>query len=588
MTWLHRRIVDLFTALAAWYYRRKFGAAARQLGRTPQPESAGQRGLVAIEIDGLGYTYLRQAIKAGTMPYLARLIATRRLRLARWRCGLPSTTPASQAGIFYGNNWDIPGFRWYDKRSGESIMCKLPGVVRAIQERVSEGRTGLLRGGSSYTNMFDGDARLALFTLSATGRDRFFENVRGFGFLVLFALSPGRLLRVVSLSFWTWLVYVGKRAAVWLRARQPVSHFTFLGPIFEIANNVVFREVTTFSVMLDIYRHMPAIYACYTGYDEIAHHFGAGSPEALRALRSLDNQVRDIDRIRQTYQAGEYDLLILSDHGMTPSVPFLAAFGLSLEQFVAERTGQEVHAGEGEDEGLPEGRARFLVDEIRALEAGHRGQIPTRLLQATRRRLEDRLLAEALEGEWDLSRRGEIAVRSSGSLSHLYFEVTPRQMDLGEIALLYPQLLPGLVAHTGVGLVAGRDGDQTILTSKLGTLWIGPDGERLEGQDPLAGYESREWAVEQMVRLVSFPHAGDLVLLGAWDGERVISFENQIGTHGGLGGPQTQPFLAYPPGVPLCVAEIENAEQVYAQLAAIYIPPDDSAEEGVEPEDSAV
>ena len=129
MIWLHLRIVDFFNALAARYYRRKFGAAARQLGRTPHPDGAGQRGFVAIEIDGLGYRYLRQAIRTGAMPYLARLITTRRLRLARWRCGLPSTTPASQAGILYGNNWDIPGFRWYDKRSGESIMCKLPGAV---------------------------------------------------------------------------------------------------------------------------------------------------------------------------------------------------------------------------------------------------------------------------------------------------------------------------------------------------------------------------------------------------------------------------------------------------------------------------
>lgn len=570
MIWLHLRIVDLFNALAAWYYRRKFGAAARQLGRTPHPDGAGQRGFVAIEIDGLGYRYLRQAIRAGTMPYLARLITARRLRLARWRCGLPSTTPASQAGILYGNNWDIPGFRWYDKRSGESIMCKLPGVVRAIQERVSEGRSGLLRGGSSYTNMFDGDARLALFTLSAMGRDRFLENVRGFGFLVLFLLSPGRVLRVVGLSLWTWLVYVGKRAAAWLRARQKGVHFTFLGPLLEIANNVVFREVTTFSVMMDIYRQMPAIYASYTGYDEIAHHFGAGSPEALRALRALDNQIRHIDRIRQTYQAREYDLYILSDHGMTPSVPFRAAFGLSLEQFVAERTGQQVHAGEGEDEGLPEQRARFLVEEIRGLEARRRGPIPSLLLQATRRRLEEELLAQALEAEWDLSRRGEIAVRNSGSLSHIYFQVTPRQMDLGEIALLYPQLLPDLVGHAGIGLVAGRDGEQVVLTSERGTLWVGPEGERLQGEDPLAGYEGRDWALGQVVRLVRFPHAGDLVLLGTWDGEQVICFEEQVSSHGGLGGPQTQPFLAYSADVPLCAGDIGNAEEVYEQLRAVY------------------
>jgi hypothetical protein len=115
MTWLHRWIVDLFNALAAWYYRRKYGAAARQLGRFPHEEEEGRRGFVIVEIDGLAYDYLRQAIRQGYMPYLARLLRERRLRLARWRCGLPSTTPASQAGILYGNNWDIPGFRWYDK-----------------------------------------------------------------------------------------------------------------------------------------------------------------------------------------------------------------------------------------------------------------------------------------------------------------------------------------------------------------------------------------------------------------------------------------------------------------------------------------
>ncbi|HSR34820.1 MAG TPA: hypothetical protein VLY63_29985, partial [Anaerolineae bacterium] len=142
MIWLHRWIVDLFNALAAWYYRRKYGAAARHLGRAPLEEE-GRRGFVIIEVDGLAYDYLRRALHEGHMPYLARLLLGRQLRLVRWRCGLPSTTPASQAGILYGNNWDIPGFRWYDKTTGDSIMCKMPGTVRAIQDRIAAGRPGL-------------------------------------------------------------------------------------------------------------------------------------------------------------------------------------------------------------------------------------------------------------------------------------------------------------------------------------------------------------------------------------------------------------------------------------------------------------
>ena len=221
MTWLHRWIVDLFNALAGWYYRRKYGVAARQLGWLPHEEEKGRRGFVILEIDGLAHSYLQQAVREGYMPYLARLLLGRRLRLARWRCGLPSTTPAAQAGILYGNNWDIPGFRWYDKATGDSIMCKLPGSVRAIQERIAAGRAGLLRGGSSYTNLFDGDARLSLFTLSALGRHRLFENVRGLGFLVLFALSPLRVPWMIGQSLWSWLAYVAKRFASWVRPAPP-------------------------------------------------------------------------------------------------------------------------------------------------------------------------------------------------------------------------------------------------------------------------------------------------------------------------------------------------------------------------------
>lgn len=572
MTWLHRRIVDLFNALAAWYYRRKYGVAARQLGRHPPDEEEGQPGFIILEIDGLAYVYLRQALRAGYMPYLHRLLLARRLRLARWRCGLPSTTPASQAGILYGNNWDIPGFRWYDKVTGDSTMCKLPGAARAIQDRIAAGRAGLLRGGSSYTNMFDGDARLSLFTLSALGRHRLFENVRGLGFLILFGLSPLRVVRVIGLSLWTWLVYVVKRFASWVRLRPRGSHFTFLGPLLEIFNNIIFREVTTFSVMVDVYRGMPAIYAAYTGYDEIAHHFGADSKEAFRALRELDKQIRRIDRIRQLYVQREYDLYILSDHGMTPSVPFRWAYGQTLQQWLAELTGHEVETGEssGESEGLQEARIHFLLDEIRGLEARRHRTLSAQLLRATRQRLEERLLAEALASDWDLSRRGDIAVRNSGSLSHVYLNVTSRPMDLSEVALLYPALLESLIAHEGIGLVAGRDGQDVVIAGRTGTLWMGPDEKRLQGQDPLGPLPYPDWAAEQVARIVRFPHAGDLILLGAWDGERVISFEEQVATHGGLGGPQDWPFLAFPPGGSLAARGIENSEQIYTRLIAVY------------------
>jgi hypothetical protein len=572
MPWILRWIVDLFNSLAARYYRRKYAAAARHLGRPPQEED-GRAGFIIVEIDGLAYHYLRQAIKQGYMPCLARLLTGRKLRLARWRCGLPSTTPASQAGILYGNNWNIPGFRWYDKQAGSSVQCKLPGSVRAIQERISAGRAGLLRGGSSYTNMFDGDARLALFTLSALGRNRLLENVRGFGFLVLFGLSPLRTLRILGLSLWTGLVYVAKRVGALLRPSSP--HFRFLGPLLEILNNVIFREVTTFSVMVDIYRGMPAIYAAYTGYDEIAHHFGADSREAFRALRGIDKQIRQIDRIRQLYRRRHYDLYVLSDHGMTPAISFRTAFGQTLEEWIAAHTGHDVSGPEVEGEELPAARAYFLLDEIQGLEARSL-RLPSawhprrRLLQAIRRRLEEELDAERAEAEWDLSRRDDVVVRCSGSLAHVYCNVTPHPLDLSEVAVLYPGLLEGLLGHAGIGLVAGREGDQVVMFGPEGTLWVGGEQQRQEGLHPLVNLPDPAWAAGQVARVARFPQAGDLILLGAWDGERVVTFEHQVATHGGLGGPQDWPFMAFPPQRSMGPRAIQNAEEVYTRLVQTY------------------
>jgi hypothetical protein len=566
MSWLPRAIIDLLNSLIAWYYRRKYGAVARRLGRAPDDHD-GRRGFVILELDGLAYQYLRQALKRGAMPYLARQVQKRRLRLARWRCGLPSATPSSQAGILYGDNWDIPGFRWYDKATGNAVLCKLPADVRAIQNRVSAGRQGLLRGGSSYANMFDGDARLALLTLSAVGRDRLLENVRGLGFAVLFLLSPLRVLRALGLSLATWLAYLVKLVAAALSPGRPLSLW---GSLTQVLTNVLFREITTFSVMLDIYRGMPAIYASYSGYDEIAHHFGVDSREALRALRGLDAQVRQIDRIRHLYRHRRYDLYILSDHGLTPSVPFRDTAGRSLPEFVAAHTGQDVLGG-GDVRGSEAlGRIYAILDEIRGLEARPNGPVVSLLLELARQRL-DRTQSSSLLAEWDLSRRGEVVVRSSGPLSHLYFTVTVQPMALSEVTLLYRALLEALLDQDAIGLVVGREGDDIVIAGHTGTLRLGPGGQRLVGKNPLRAYADPGWAVEQIERLARFPHAGDLILFGAWDGKRIVTFEEQLATHGGLGGPQDWPFLARTARDRPSVEGVRNAEEIYSWLAGAHM-----------------
>jgi hypothetical protein len=569
MTWFTRKIVDFFNALANFYYSRKYAAIAERMGLEESHVNAHKRGFIIVQIDGLAYDHLVEAIAKGHAPHMKRLLEKRALKLARWRCGLPSTTPAAQAGIMFGNNFDIPAFRWYEKESNTSMVCKLPRLVKIMQDRISRGRRGILQGGSSYVTMFDGDARLSLFTLSAINSQRFFESVRGVGFLLLFLLSPLRVLRVILLSLWEYLVDLGKR---FVALFVPGYHrpFNVLSPFLQIITNVVFREIQTFACLIDIYRGMPAIYTNYYSYDEAAHHFGIGSPEALKALRGIDNQIKQIDRMRTQYRKRDYDLYILSDHGLSPSIPFKKAYGRTLGQYITEQIGEGIFTDEREDEERPSAvKALFLLKELKGIE-GRLSKRGARLMQAAYRFVDKRLVIDDEDESWDLSKRGDIVVRSSGSMSHVYFNIAPRPMNLSEIALLYPELLNRLIAHEGIGLVVGREEGETVIVGKDGTLTLN-EGVEVRGRNPLLSLPEPKLAASQLRQLTSFPHSGDIIIFGAWrGGGEVICFEDQVASHGGLGGPQDYPFIMYPSKLNLDLESVTNAKDLYPHFA-VYL-----------------
>ena len=76
------------------------------------------RGLVVIHIDGLGYDYLQKALAGGYLPFVKGLLENEDYEVLPYRCGIPSTTPYCQAGILYGDNAEIPSYRWWDKQAG--------------------------------------------------------------------------------------------------------------------------------------------------------------------------------------------------------------------------------------------------------------------------------------------------------------------------------------------------------------------------------------------------------------------------------------------------------------------------------------
>ena len=84
------------------------------------------------------------------------------------------------------------------------------------------------------------------------------------------------------------------------------------------------------------------------------------------------------------------------------------------------------------------------------------------------------------------------------------------------------------------------------------TLVIGASGRRnldsgeVDGDDPLGPFGPE--AIVMVAKAAGYSNAADLMVNSLYDEERdeVAAFEHQVSSHGGLGGPQTHPFVLHP------------------------------------------
>jgi hypothetical protein len=482
----------------------------------------------------------------------------------------------------FGNRHDIPGFRWYEKESGRVVHGRSPDHMQAVRERVSRGHPGILEGGSCYVSMFDGDADVALFTMSTIRPQLFFESVRGLGLFLLFFLSPFRVLRLAALVVGRYLTRLALRLVALVRP-SVLNPFDVISPLVYAISDTILTEVQTFGVMLDIYRRAPAIYANYNTYDEVAHHVGPDHAAALRVLHAVDNQIRQINRMRARYRRREYDLYILSDHGNTAAVPFSWRSGTTLGQYIAAQVGEELSVDEHEAIYAPSAeKTRYLLRELEGLE--RRLSPRLRRVLARARLYVDRRLPSDQAPDYDLERRHDVVVSASGPLAHVYLNVSRRPLDLIETMPPYPHLLDRLLSNPGIGAIAGRAGEQTMVLGQDGGMLVLGGGDRVtEGPHPLAPYGDPAYAAAQLHQLTHFPHAGDLIIMGAMEAaDRVVTFEKQVATHGGLGGPQVQPVIAWSPESPLVPETLNDPVDVYRHFARLYLEPgpDDEPESG--------
>ena len=532
-----------------FYYRIKYFPFQQERRRRREDP---RRGFVVIQIDALALEDLERALAKGYMPHLKRLLLREKWELRRYPAGLPSATPAAQAAIFYGTKANIPGFRFYEKRERRMIIGSQPAAVQFMRDRLPA--EGVLRGGSSYVNIYDGGADRAVFTLAARKPQPFLEKMGGSRILLLTLLHPIRLLRMVLASIIEYLREERDRLLSQMRGQS--TYYWWYLPFMHIGANVLLRELQTLAVLLDIYIGTPAIYSTYNVYDEFAHHFGPSSTTALKSLRAIDRRIAEIRRMLRRVPGRPYDLYILSDHGQTPAVPYRVRYGETLGETVisASKHGVYTMANIG-GYGPAQETMDFLVRELEEVAGASRAPTRSVALRIGRWLRQQYSVFPLVAETVRVSPEEKLVVTYSSSLAHVYWTEHDSPIpydgireDAERRALYY-----FLVAHGGIGLVVTRMLDGAHVESDAGRGLLSPDGEIeiLAGSDPLAPYAETPVERRAIVQLAQQPNAGDMVLFGAYDAEQdvCICFDDQVGAHGAMGGRQFWPFVLTPPGL---------------------------------------
>ena len=530
------------------------------------------RGLLLLQIDGLSLPTLRKALNRGRMPTVTAMLAKGSHNLFGWHCGIPSNTPAVQAGVFYGDRDNVPGYRWFDRAKQEIRVVSNPEHLRELEKRVADsGSEPLLAGGSCINTFMSGGASKRLMTVTALGENPSQRRDGERADFNLFFLSPNAYTKAVLASLWDYSAGLVMSVAGLFVKSRPRLIFSIKRLAQRTLANAFLRDLSFYWMKMDMVRGVPVIYSNFVGYDDIAHYTDPDSLDAQLSLAAFDRRLRTLRRRARRQSPIRYEIVLFSDHGQTPSIPFRLLYGKTIAQLMTEMLdralGRESELSFKRPGTFSPDRSYTLalLRELEEVGPDALGWV------ANRGR---RVLARVTEGTdpVDVAGTGEtkpgIVVCVSGSLAHIYFTDHAEPLMLEDIMATYPGLVDELVNHPGVGFVAAsrRFGDAVALcVDGVRNLVTGEMGE---WNDPLAQVEDKKlWAAE-LAQLMSYRDCGDLVINGAWlaDRKRIVVMEEQVSSHGGLGGPQTEPFILLPADWNVTDLDLDSPESLHRLL----------------------
>ncbi len=529
-------------------------------------------GVIMLEIDGLSINTLKKAIDKGMMPTIKSWIDNETHNLKQWETDLSSQTGASQAGILHGNNENIVAYRWVEKENNNKIIVsgKLSDAPE-IEKKITDGR-GLLVNGISIANMFSGDSKYSALTSSRLGGiSRIYNKT-----LHTIFLDAYNFPRIFVLFLWDILVEFKSQIMHRLKNIQPRLRRTVVYAAVRAGANVVLREATTEILTSEILTaNIDTAYATYMGYDEIAHHSGVQDNDVWGVLKQIDVQ---INRLQSAIDMSErdYKLVILSDHGQSNGATFKQRYGITLGNYVRRLLPDDLKMFKSEynidhfrDALLPENKQLKSIKErvetvrddlfeenesLQNLRDGIDKRKPAiifeneqyeNLREKYSNSLEYITGHESIEHSTKKAKDSELIVLGSGNLGLIYLTQWKQRLTYEEIVMLFPDLIPGLVKHSGIGFIMVNSiTNGGMVIGQNGIYYL--DNDKIVGENPLEDFGKN--AARHLKRQNSFENMPDILVNSFYDAKNneVCAFEELIGSHGGLGGDQTKPFILYP------------------------------------------
>lgn len=499
--------------------------------------------LLFIEFDGLSIDVLQRAVREGYMPTVKRWMDSGQYILTPWEPDLSSQTSASQAGILLGSNQNIPAFRWWDKGRGQLMVSSSMSTAQLLESELSSGDGLLVHDGGSRFNVFSGDAPDAMATFSKVSSSKLGKNAAYLAYLV----NPYLLPRTIGL----FLADCGREVIQRIQQRRknelPRGHRGFKYMLVRAVTTTVMLEGGRFVATADIQKGIPSAYYTFFSYDEVAHHSNIRSTDGLKVLRVMDQMLEGLERAAQSAPRPVH-LFLLSDHGQSQGATFLQRYGKTLDDLVEELMGEGANVAAVMDS--QEALGNISMTLAQAINSdGRTAALAGRMLKSradesgvrlgSYKQLDQAVESRAREGGAD------VVVLASGNLGLISFPKYPKRLTLEEIAGLYPGLINGLISHPGIGFVMVESSvDGGVVIGANGIYYL--DTDTFAGENPLEHFGPR--AAEHLRRANSFDNAPDIYVNSMFDPEteEVAAFEELVGNHGGLGGPQQRPFILHP------------------------------------------